>query len=144
MRLHKPRRSYGCEINMTPMIDIIFQLIIFFMTATQLVRIEAEDLALPEAGEGEQVSQLTTGPVVVNVHEDGRIVISHQTVRPAGLGPALAEHLKQRAPADRSVVIRGDRNAAWEKITTVLQACAGSRIGRVRVAVVEPPAQPSP
>ena len=48
MRLTKRRRTTSARINMTPMIDIVFLLIIFFMTVSQVTEVNREQLSLPK------------------------------------------------------------------------------------------------
>jgi len=47
VRLHRAKREYGCQINIAPLIDVVFLLIIFFLTVSHItqVRVEALDVA---------------------------------------------------------------------------------------------------
>jgi len=138
MRLHRVRRKYGAELNMTPMIDIIFQLIIFFMVVSQFKRIAVEALTLPEAKKGEPPPQTAQAdPITINVFQDGRIVIYGKTLAPDAVQSALEEQVKGQDKSKVSVVVRSDKEAPWEAAAGVLQACAGAGISRVRVAVTE-------
>src|SRR6185312_7459539 len=72
MRLAK-RRGTRLEINMTPMIDVTFLLLIFFMTVNQVSKSQREQVALPQlAGTQDQSEQ----SLVVNVDRAGQIVVS--------------------------------------------------------------------
>jgi biopolymer transport protein ExbD len=138
MRLHKAKRRYGAEINMAPLIDVVFLLIIFFMCVSQFTRIEVENLKLPEARAGEEEIPGPSGPVIVNVHEDGRIVYNGADYVVAALGAELKAKYKDTPPeALPPVVIRGDRRLEWRKAAEIMKACAGAGLGRVRVAVVD-------
>jgi len=138
MRLRKARRTYGSEINIAPLIDVVFLLIIFFMTVSQFTRVEVEDLTLPEAEKGEKPKKLGPGRLIVNVRKDGRIVVSGRALSVESLERLLAEELKDRRPEDLTVLLRGDKDMAWKTAAAVMQACAAKGIARVRVAVVEP------
>lgn len=137
MRLRKTKREYGCEINIAPLIDVVFLLIIFFMTVSQITRVEVEPLELPEAKMSEQAQ---TGRLVINVRDDGRIRVGGRTHSLDSLHRMLAIGAESRKPGDVSVLIRGDRNLLWEKAAAILQTCTTNRIDRVRIAVVEPSA----
>ena len=52
MRLRKRKPEYGCEINIAPLIDVVFLLIIFFLTVSHITQLQVEPLSLPEAEEG--------------------------------------------------------------------------------------------
>ena len=138
MRLHKRRRSYGCEINLAPLIDIVFLLIIFFMTVSQISRVQVETVNLPEAESGERSKPLLSGRLVVNVHKDGRISVLGRNRSLAAFRALLAEVVRGRNPDDIAVLVRGDRELPWDTAGAILKACAAQGIYRARVAVVRP------
>ncbi len=144
MRLRKVKRTYGCEINIAPLIDVVFLLIIFFMTVSQISRVEVEDLALPEAEKGETPQRAPAGRFIVNVHKDGRIVVAGRTRSITALQGMLGRELEERSPEDLTVLLRGDQETRWEDIAEIMRVCAGRGIGRVRVAVTEPDASEGP
>ncbi len=135
MRLRKAQRSYGYEINIAPLIDVVFLLIIFFMTVSQITRVEVVPLELPEAKMSEQPR---TGRVVINIREDGRISCDGVSHTVESLNKMLAIGAENRKPGDVSVLIRGDRNLPWATAARILQICTANRIDRVHIAVVEP------
>ena len=138
MQLRKTKRGYGCDLNIAPLIDVVFLLIIFFMTISQISRVEAEHLALPEAASGELPEPRLGGRLIINVHQDGRIGVAGETHTLASLRRRLAAELAGRDPGDLEIVIRGDRDTAWEHPARVIQACAAEGLYRVRVACLEP------
>ena len=137
MKLGKAKRTFGSEPNIAPLIDVVFQLIIFFMLVAQITRVEVEDLSLPEAKAGKAAREAKPGRVVINVHADGRIIVSGREHTPASLEGVLARE-RQARRADTSVLVRGDRETPWRTVAQILNACAAQQISRVRVAVVEP------
>jgi len=140
VQLRKTKRTYGCEINIAPLIDVVFLLIIFFMTVSQITRVEVEALALPEARQGEAPQETPAGRFVVNVHQDGRIVVAGRARSVASLQTMLARERKEAGAAELTVLVRGDRDTPWEKVAEIMRVCAAQGIGRVRVAVIEPQA----
>ncbi len=135
MRLRKAQRAYGYEINIAPLIDVVFLLIIFFMTVSQITRVEVTPLDLPEAKMNEPPQ---VGRLVINVRQDGRISCEGRSYTVESLQAMLAVGAEHRKPGDVSVLIRGDRRLPWATAARILQACAASRIDRVHIAVVEP------
>ena len=137
MRLHKAQRRYGCEISIAPLIDVVFLLIIFFMTISQISKVEVEKLALPEARAGEISEPEPPGPFIVNVHQDGRIVMAGREETIGELGKLLTRQVEKHGADKVTVLIRGDRDTPWERVSDVMRACAALGIGKVKVAVVE-------
>ena len=72
MRLSKRSGSRLLRMNMTPMIDIVFLLLIFFMTVTQASRIKEEQLELPQQ-EGSRDKE--TSSLTINIRQDGQLVM---------------------------------------------------------------------
>lgn len=138
MVLRKRRRDYGNEVNIAPLIDVVFLLIIFFMTVSQVTRVEVESLDLPEAKTGEEVKDALAGRLVISVHKDGQITVSERTHTLQSLQSLLTAEVKRRGSANIRVLIRGDRKSSWGVIGAIMSACAKRGNSRVRVAVVEP------
>jgi biopolymer transport protein ExbD len=108
-------------MNLTPMIDVIFQLLIFFMVATTFQDPEREiDVELPEASTGE-LSEAEREEIVINVLRDGSLVLSGETIS----REALLRRLARAADLDPDtpVTIRGDRLVHHEKVVGVMDAC---------------------
>jgi len=121
--------------NLTPMIDIVFLLIIFFMVGTKFVDIERKiAVKVPHVTDA---GALTPAPEkrVVNVHQDGRISLDRQFVTIDELKSELIAARSQYQ--DLGVIVRGDAEGAFQNVVTVLNACrqAGVSVGiSVRLA----------
>ncbi len=143
MRLHRPPRFQGARINIAPLIDVVFLLIIFSMTITQFKRAEFEKLELPRATQGRDLPDAAVR-LTVNVGHDGRIVMDGREWSPAGLDAMLAEHARRHGGASIDVLLRGDRRVDWHAVREVMSACGRQGIGRVRLAVADAPADTAP
>ena len=142
MRLIRTRRKPRCEVNLTPLIDVVLLLIIFSMVVSQFKRLQAEDLKLPEAHAWQSPAAATSGRIVVNVLADGRMVVFGREHTLDSLAALLAgEADRVGAPAVR-VVIRGDRRSDWPHASAVLTRCARLGIRNVKVAVIPPDSAP--
>jgi biopolymer transport protein ExbD len=135
MRLAKRRRKFGCEVNITPLIDIVFLLIIFSMVVSQFSKLQAEKLELPTAHKGRDPHPGAGRRLVVNVMPSGRFVVSGRQHSAESMARLLAVEAERQGAANVSVVIRSDRRAPWASAARILQACAAKRIARVKVAV---------
>jgi biopolymer transport protein ExbD len=119
-------------LNLTPMLDVVFNLIIFFMVGTQFADQERQmDVQLPRVSEGQP---LTSGPdeIVVNVFPDGRIVVSGQTLSLAELEDRLK--LAKSRYADQAVMIRGDGRGIYQHVMDVISACHRAQIRNFSLA----------
>jgi biopolymer transport protein ExbD len=118
-------------INMVPMVDVVFQLLIFFMVATTLIEPERVlELELPKASSPTE-SPDPSNEIVLNVLEDGRIVYLGRNVA----REELLELLRAAAARDRDtpVTIRGARRALHETVVGVLDACGIAGLSNLSV-----------
>lgn len=113
-------------IELTPVIDIVFLLLIFFLVATTFQQTEREmQIALPEAESGGPIS-VTLRELVVNVQMDGSIIVSGRTVSAEDLRAIVTEAVA--ANPEQKVTIRADRGATYDKVVAVLDVCKASGI----------------
>src|SRR5688500_12716195 len=72
----KADQAGGLEMDMTPMIDCVFQLIIFFMLITDLSQLELEEVYLPQAevAAADKPDPREIRPIV-NITSDGTILV---------------------------------------------------------------------
>ena len=123
-------------MNLTPMVDMVFLLLIFFLAATTFASEEVElDLRLPEAKSGQEGGDKKM--LVVNVMADGRISVEGREVTLEALRQKL-EAARQRN-RDQDVLIRGDRAAQFGIGLQVLDCCRLAKIKKVDFAAL--PAQ---
>ena len=131
------RGSLG--FNMTPMIDVVFLLIIFFLVSSHLARQELEmELDLPGAQTGEDTDPAdTTRRIVVNVLPEGEIVVGGRPLDAEALGEMIAyEGRRRRAEGEPlEVRIRSDRQAPYRLVEPIMRACARAGVWRVTFAV---------
>ena len=137
MLLSKRRRRTTAEMNMTPMIDIVFLLIIFFMTVTQVSEINKERLNLPkyQGSEDQRRTSLT-----VNVSREGTIVVSGRTISKAELLGYVSQELSAVGdnPDRLAVVLRADERGTSRVVNEIVTSLARLQIKKIRVAVQVP------
>lgn len=123
------------------MIDVVFQLIIFFLVSSQLVKQESQlPLTLPVADSGPVAIDDERPRVIVNVLPDGRILLAGSQVTPDVLERRLANEYadfrtKHQTRDDLEVRIRSDRQVAYSAVEPILLACARAGIWNVTFAV---------
>jgi biopolymer transport protein ExbD len=120
MRVRRQRASEA-TLNLAPMIDVVFLLLIFFMVATTFVDREKEmDVDLPQAESGEQPEK-EQDEIVINLLADGRMMVDGREVTREELDPILLRAARRNA--ETPVTIRGDREAVVERLVHVMDAC---------------------
>ncbi len=138
----KTQQDEQPQLNLTPMIDVVFLLIIFFMVATSFAEIERDiELELPEVA---AAKALTAAPKqrVVSVRSAGQIRLDGEDV--------TLEQLTQRLTVARSeypelsVVIRGDASCAFQHVAASLAACKQANISDLGITVRVAEASRSP
>ena len=120
-------------LNLTPMIDVVFLLIIFFMVGAKFTELEREiDLEVPQVSDS---AALAPAPekMVVNVHRDGTITLNEQTVTEAELVAQLTAARQQYA--DLGVIVRGDAAGTFQQVASALSAVRRAGVSEMGIAV---------
>lgn len=135
MRVPRAQSRSGFGFNMTPMIDVVFQLIIFFLVASHLTRTETKlDLRLPVASTGAEDTDFETPRVTINVKEDGSLWMAGREIAATKLAEQLAE-VRSKEGENLEVRIRGSRAATYAHVEPIMRACTETGIWNVSYAV---------
>lgn len=135
MRLETGDADEGA-LNMTPLIDVVFMLLVFFLVATTFAKEEVEmDLNLPEASTGQEGQEAKR--IVINVRRSGELVVDGRKVTVE----ALTQKLRAAARRNREqeVLIRGDTKAQFGIVARVLDVCRAAPL--TQIAIGADPAQ---
>ena len=124
--------------NMTPMIDVVFLLIIFFLVSSHLAKQEAQlELPLPVAESGDAPLPYEVPRAIVNVLQNGTVLLSGHRVPQ----PLLSRRLRERLATEGKQLelkIRGDQGAVYRDVQPVLAAAAQAGIWNITVSVYRP------
>ena len=155
MEMHKyVKQEAKCEIDMTPMIDIVFLLIIFFMVVTELTNLETPELTLPVADQAKvEEPQVGSKTIILNVvivdpvTGKGAIKIGGgDVVTPEELIRQLKIEVETYGKYEKNpthptqkdslleVTIRADRGVNAGYIHKIYKACEQAKIFKVKVA----------
>ncbi|MBM3992041.1 MAG: biopolymer transporter ExbD [Planctomycetes bacterium] len=142
MKLTKSNASDEIAMDMTPMIDVTFQLIIFFMLLMDMSQKDLETLVLPKAlsAEEDKPNPLDPRPVI-NITADGRILVKREVYFDPEHDDGykkLKEYLLMRARAmpkapvepgstiiapDKPILVRADQSTPFKHIQKVMEIC---------------------
>jgi biopolymer transport protein ExbD len=140
-------RDREAGFDWTPLIDIVFQLMIFFMCVTEMAKIEYESLTLPMARNAIEDANAPKNRVVINitynVNFTKKSVASDIIImkEPYNDQDKLIGFLKARATgggliegvADMTVKIRADHRAEYQKVQQVMVACMKAGINKISI-----------
>ncbi len=122
------------HINMTPMVDVVLCLLVFFMAATKLYDWDEEqfNVRVPEVG---TAAPLTAKPrdLTVAVLGPNQVELGGKTLDLAGLTEALKA--AKKSYEDQGVLVRGDAKRSYQDVADVLAACEAAGIRNVRLPV---------
>jgi len=124
-------RNESPEVNLTPLIDVVFLLLIFFMVSTTFERSSELAIELPEAGNSKRPEPSTSIDVAID-HEgayyvNGRELVNRQFV-------TLREALERAAGGRKSppVVVDADARAPYQAVVSVMDAARVLGFARLR------------
>ncbi len=142
MKFRDHKSQPPSELELAPMIDVVFLLLIFFLVTWQFARFERDmDVSVP-AAENTDDTQKTIGEIILNVREDGTVVLNGSTVNSADLLIRL-QKISDAYP-DQAVILRGDSKANFQHIIKVLDTIKQSGIWNVAFATTKPEPEPEP
>jgi biopolymer transport protein ExbD len=134
------------KMDMTPMIDVVFQLIIFFMLVTDMSQQDLAELKLPYA-QTAQKDELMKGRLTLNVQRDGEIVIKRDrkgTMDDANTQTWVRGFLQREVQkgklepdgtSERAILIRADKTTEFKHVQKILRVCGetGIRIYKIHL-----------
>lgn len=130
------RQPEPAGMQLAPMIDIVFLLLIFFIVTWQFSRSETElNVAVPTAEEGSELNR-PKGEIIINVLPDGTIRVEGATVDLSRLRDKLSEIAKQFE--NQPVRIRGDGKVEYQRIVEVIDTCQKAGIWNISFATQRP------
>jgi biopolymer transport protein ExbD len=130
------RQPEPAGMQLAPMIDIVFLLLIFFIVTWQFSRSETElNVAVPTAEEGSELNR-PKGEIIINVLPDGTIRVEGTTVDLGQLREKLSAIAKQFE--NQPVRIRGDGKVEYQRIVEVIDTCQKAGIWNISFATQRP------
>ena len=123
------RQEEETEINITPMLDVVFIMLIFFIVTASFVKEAGIDVNRPDAATAERKER---GNILVAITENGQIWINKRQVDPRAVR-ANIERLHAENPQG-SVVIQADKNSKSGLLVEVMDAARLAGVKNVSLA----------
>lgn len=128
-------RAKAPTVALTSMLDVIFLLLCFFLTASVFSQWESEvTISLPSASSSETPGRLP-GEVILNVAKDGAVTVNSRRLEL----PDLEVRLRKVAEfyPGQPVVVRADRETAYSSLMAVIDTCRNAGVWNFSLATVQ-------
>ena len=127
-------RSTKSLVDMTPLIDIVFQLLIFFLVTAQMAEVTRAQLDLPKE-KGEEADDSDKAGLTINVLADGSVVVADETLSEAALDRAIEAAIDAAGGAYMlKPLVRADRNCDAERLNEVFRRLSSHGLAAIRLA----------
>ncbi|MEM1072171.1 MAG: biopolymer transporter ExbD [Planctomycetota bacterium] len=127
------RRTHVAGFDLTPMIDVVLLLIIFFLVTAQFSRLAREPVALPEETGRERDMEDDSGALVVDLLGDGTLRVESEVVSLDVLGAMVRQEVAS-SPETTAVLIRPDRATAAIHLNELARELVASGVVNYRIA----------
>lgn len=132
MKFRRREAPHVLGFQIAPMVDILLVLLCFFIVTWSFARKEMElDVKVP-AAESSHDATSVMNQTVLNVRNDGAVILNRQQISLPDLLTKL-KRLAELSP-DYAIILRGDRNAPYKHIVSVLDVCRAANIWNVAFA----------
>ncbi len=141
MNLRPHHKEENIDINLTPLIDVVFLLLIFFMVSTTFDRNAKLKVNLPEASA--KATRVQDDAIVLTIDAKGKYYINNRQLVNTTLQTlklALSKTLGNKTPAaikKQHIILRADGKTTHESVVRAMDAISQLGITRLSIATVE-------
>ena len=130
----KHKASDEAEINITPMLDIVFIMLIFFIVTTSFVKEKGLEVSRPSNSPPKEIKK-NKGPILVKIDANGNITMKGRLLERKAVEANL-EREKAEKP-DSPLIIAAHPDAETDALVTILDAAEAVGVGSVSVATTQ-------
>lgn len=121
------------SLNLTPLIDVVFLLLIFFLIATRFAQDDRElPVQLPSAA-GAVPMTMEPLELVINIDQSGQYMVQGERTTLERLESILKKAVADN-PINQIVIIRGDRNVAFQAVVSVMDLCTRLKVPAYKIS----------
>jgi biopolymer transport protein ExbD len=135
MRIRDIQAEAEEPFNLVPLMDMAFNLLIFFMAATSFTQLEKDmGVQLPKAAPFQSMSA-PPKQLIINIKQDGSTIVSGKTYNETDLAQFVAAQLK--ADPNRAVLIRADERSLMKYFAGVATLCRHAGVSELRIGLLQ-------
>ena len=140
MNLRPGHKEENVEVNLTPLIDVVFLLLIFFMVSTTFDKHAKLKVSLPEAST--KATQQQSEPLILSIDAKGNYFINERQVinqKLDTLKQALRKTLAEKdiTAGDAALVLRADANTPHQSVVRAMDAASQLGLTKLSIATLE-------
>lgn len=137
MNFRKQHSIEPTPMQLAPLVDVLFLLVIFFAVTSHYAKNEqVMDISVPAADEGKENESRNVGEIIINIKTEGEIIVNGQQLSE----DELLVKLRNIASIykDQAVILRGDEVADYKYVINVLNTCQKAGIWNIAFATRKP------
>ncbi|SKB02283.1 biopolymer transport protein ExbD [Prosthecobacter debontii] len=137
MNFRKQHSIEPTPMQLAPLVDVLFLLVIFFAVTSHYAKNEqVMDISVPAADEGQEKESRNVGEIIINIKTEGEIIVNGQQITEE----ELLVKLRNIASIykDQAVILRGDEVADYKYVINVLNTCQKAGIWNIAFATRKP------
>lgn len=137
MRRRSGTSGHMLNVDLTPMIDVVFQLIIFFMFTSQFGELRRTDIDLPKE-QGEEETEKQQASMIIDLTLDGQYLFESKPMSLIEIERIAATGVASQPEGEPfDVLVRPDRNAPAVHLDRLLMRLSGVGVRRWKLATVD-------
>jgi biopolymer transport protein ExbD len=123
-------------LDLTPLIDVVFLLLIFFMVSTSFEKTHWLDVQLPSVDEENKKAQSADKQIIIGIDAVGHYHVNEKTLG-AQTAQQLKQYLQSQTNSDTVIIIQGDKNAPHGAVVQLLDVLGQLKMTQVHMAAVQ-------
>jgi biopolymer transport protein ExbD len=131
-RKHLELEHGGKEINITPLVDMVFLLLIFFMLTSSFVVMPGIKINLPKAVTSEVIKEKN---IVITINSENVIYLDEKPITPSELSNFLGDSVS--AKQEKPLLIKADKNTRLGTVVQVWDICRKVGISQINIATLQ-------
>jgi biopolymer transport protein ExbD len=134
----RAKNNYESNLDMTPMIDCVFQLMIFFIVTFKLETDQINDkIVLAKSPHGPAIEKKSPGLMIIEVDKKGQVTIGRMPLSDAWLYTIVKQAVNRIGPSNVDVLIRADRETHHAAVRRVMDRCTEAGVWRIKFAALK-------
>lgn len=145
MKIKSQNDSVKADADLTPMIDMVFQLLAFFMVLINFSQSDQNDrVQLPDSQLAKPIEEKLEFPIVMHLTLEGTVILGGDEISIEGIRPILYREidvlkLQKKSASEANIIIRGHRDVAGGRVQDLIERCQAVGFERFALRVKEDP-----